>query len=72
MKKLTWTDRIKQWSDADKRIYVRLTPEEREEVNAFCKAVEAMTMEQIMAYTKKTQKDGRHPFFKYREKYKAS
>lgn len=67
MKKLTWQDRIRQWSDTDKRIYARLTPAERDEVNAFCRAVEHMTMNQIMEYTKKTQRDGRHPMLKHRK-----
>jgi non-homologous end joining protein Ku len=69
VKRLTWQDRIKGWSRADKKIYVALTDEERAEVNKFAKHTESMTMLEIMAYTKKTQPDGRHPFAKYREKY---
>lgn len=68
MKKLTWKDRIKQWPDVDKQAYLRLSAEEREKVNAFCRAVENMTMAQIMDYTKKTQPDGKHPMFKHRNK----
>lgn len=70
MKKLTWQDKIKQWSKADKLIYVKLTDEERAEVNAFAQATANMTMAEVMAYTKKTQPDGHHPFFKHREKHR--
>lgn len=72
MKKLTWQDRIKDWRKPDKLIYVKLTEQERAEVNAFAQATEKMTMLEIMAYTKKTQPDGRHPFAKYREKYREN
>ena len=67
----TTLDSIGERIRKDAEIYEnKLTPEERAEVDAFNQATMSMTMIEIMKYTDKTQADGHHPFYKYREKYK--
>lgn len=55
--------------DENKRVYELLSPDEKSEVDEFNARIANMHIEGIIEECSK-QPDGKHPFDKYREKYK--